>query len=122
MRSSKSPSIRRRSARPSKVSPRSDAATPRLHHRLWRDRGVAIGLTEAEGLGSHADVNTVDAILDEVRRWHADVVVVGSRPHTWLADLRSEAVAPQMVERAGCSVLVAPLRGQTANLFGPRFE
>jgi nucleotide-binding universal stress UspA family protein len=57
------------------------------------------------------DISTVDAILHEVQRWHADLVVVGTRPHTWLADLRSAGVARQVVERAERSVLVTPLPG-----------
>jgi nucleotide-binding universal stress UspA family protein len=73
------------------------------HASEWLSPGMEVILRR--------DVSTVDAILEEVRRWHADLVVVGTRPHTWLADLRSSAVAPQVVERAERSVLVTPLRG-----------
>ena len=56
-----------------------------------------------------SEVNPTAAILDEVQKRDADLVVVGTRPHSWLERLLGDTVAVQVVDGARRSVLVIPL-------------
>lgn len=62
------------------------------------------------GLTAEANVVTGrpgDAIVDEAKRFAADVVVVGSRGHGRIATLLLGSVSAEIVDRAPCPVLVA---------------
>lgn len=57
-----------------------------------------------------------DAILQEAMDRHADLIVVGTRPHaTWFDRVRFGSVANEVIDRGERSVLVAPL----SRLAGP---
>lgn len=55
------------------------------------------------------DVNPADAILHEAQARDADMIVVGTRPSSWLDRVVMGSVAQQVVNRARRSVLVMPL-------------
>lgn len=55
------------------------------------------------------DTRASDAILREAQKRDADVVVVGTRPHSWLERRLAETVAVNVVNEAMRSVLVIPL-------------
>ncbi|HEX7478121.1 MAG TPA: universal stress protein [Polyangiales bacterium] len=52
---------------------------------------------------------TAEAILEEARRMHADLVVVGTRPRPWLLQKLSRSVAAAVIDRAARSVMVVPI-------------
>ena len=56
-----------------------------------------------------SEVHSVDAILGEARARNAGVILVGTRPHSWLRRLFADSVPPQVVDQAHRSVLVTPL-------------
>jgi nucleotide-binding universal stress UspA family protein len=53
--------------------------------------------------------STASAILDASREREADLVVVGTRPRSWLRTVATPSVARRVVEDASRSVLVVPI-------------
>jgi len=50
-----------------------------------------------------------ETIIDSAARWHADLVLLGSRGHKGMERLLLGSVAESVVRHAGCSVLVVRL-------------
>jgi nucleotide-binding universal stress UspA family protein len=50
------------------------------------------------------------ALLDVAAHEHADLIVVGKRPHGWLLDVALGEVAGALVHHPPCPVLVVPAR------------
>ena len=50
-----------------------------------------------------------ETIIESAERWHADLVVLGSRGHTGMERLLLGSVAESVVRHANCSVLVVRL-------------
>jgi nucleotide-binding universal stress UspA family protein len=53
--------------------------------------------------------DAVDAILEHARRRNADLIVVGTRSHSWLSRNLLGSVSTELVDRAIRSVLITPL-------------
>jgi len=62
------------------------------------------------------ELTPVDAILREARQRRTDLIVVGTRPRTWLSHLSSSGVAAEVVNRTGRSVLVTPLSAERGSV------
>jgi nucleotide-binding universal stress UspA family protein len=73
---------------------------------LFRDRGLVV--QTALVIGRPADM-----IVDEAQRFHADLVVVGSRGRRRVAATLLGSVSAEVVDRAPCPVLVARGRALT---------
>ena len=54
------------------------------------------------------------AIVTQAAHSDVDTIVVGTRPHPWLARRMARTVAARVVEAADRSVLVVPIEGRTA--------
>jgi nucleotide-binding universal stress UspA family protein len=54
------------------------------------------------------------AIVTQAAHSDVDTIVVGTRPHAWLARRLAQTVAARVVEAADRSVLVVPIEGRTA--------
>ena len=50
-----------------------------------------------------------ECIIDSAARWHADLILLGSRGHKGMGRLLLGSVAESVVRHANCSVLVARL-------------
>jgi nucleotide-binding universal stress UspA family protein len=64
----------------------------------------------AEGYKVDSAVESGDVretIIDSAARWHADLILLGSRGHTGMGRLLLGSVAESVVRHAHCSVLVA---------------
>ena len=48
------------------------------------------------------------AVIDVARAEHADLVVIGKRPHSRLSDTLLEGTATQVVHRPPCAVVIVP--------------
>lgn len=79
-----------------------------------RRRRLAKAL-ERCGIASEAVVasehDPAQAILGQARARDADIIVVGTRPRSWLGGLSAEGVAAKVVDEARRSVLVTPYDG-----------
>lgn len=73
---------------------------------LFRDRGLVVQTALVVG-------RPADMIVDEAQRFHADLVVVGSRGRRRVAAALLGSVSAEVVDRAPCPVLVARGRALT---------
>jgi nucleotide-binding universal stress UspA family protein len=67
---------------------------------------------EARGLDCHASLvleRQGAAVLDVARKEHADLIVVGKRPHGPVADAVRGEVAAQLVHHPPCPLVVVPV-------------
>jgi nucleotide-binding universal stress UspA family protein len=55
------------------------------------------------------ELDAVDAILQQAHRQNADLIVVGTRSHSWLSRTLIGSVSTELVDRAIRSVLITPL-------------
>lgn len=85
-----------------------DSVTSGGEGRRQLERAAAWPELFAEAVVAN-DPSPVEAILREARARDADLVVVGSRPRSWLSRVFGSSVASDVVNLARRSVLVAPL-------------
>lgn len=83
-------------------SPLSFARRERLIHATEHMAGNVESVVASEAY-------SVDAILGEARVRDAGVIMVGTRPHSWLRRALADSVPTQVVDQAHRSVLVTPL-------------
>lgn len=56
---------------------------------------------------------TIDALVDDAARWHAECVLVGANGHDCLAPVLLGSVSAALAERAPCAVeVVRPAKDQ----------
>ncbi len=51
---------------------------------------------------------SVDKVLEETRKWQADLIILGSHHHSTLYNLMVGSVTDNVLKRAHCPVLVVP--------------
>lgn len=88
------------------------AKLERIAERL-RSEGVAASPMMVQG-------STVATILDQARRFEADLIVLGSHGHGALFHLIAGSVAEGVLREGAVSVLVVPARQATATAQGGR--
>lgn len=63
--------------------------------------GVRASVRQLEGA-------SVDSVLEETKKSHADLIILGSHHHSTIYDLLVGSVAHDVLKRAHCPVLVVP--------------
>lgn len=80
--------------------------------RQLREQGFDVTAVATEG-------SPADGILDEARHCAAELIVLGSHGHGALYHLLLGSVSTAVVRRAGCPVLVVPVRAKVAPAQSP---
>lgn len=85
----------------------SQVASSRLRMQQLSNATQQLAVTAETVIANELDA--VDAILEQARTRNVDLIVVGTRAHSWLSRTLIGSVSSQLVDRAVRSVLVTPL-------------
>jgi nucleotide-binding universal stress UspA family protein len=83
----------------------------RDEHRQIQDRAAALRAQGIDATALLVQGPTVELILSEAARLHADMIVVGSHGHGTLHKVFLGSVSEGVVREATCPVLIIPDRG-----------